>query len=450
MTGSQTNETLSREMLINLLHETQKENHDLHSESKRLKRRLNQVTDDPEDEHDSSDDEDDDGASKRQKIQSQKPDEDPHRELGLLARKFASTEMLWLRDLNKTFDTVLDEKYQEHKRFTSNKRRLQGQLRALLSFLPDKYHGILNTQTVKDTFRTHMQVQRSNTVTRVRSQCGQAIFDCSIEDLADANRRKIKFRDAIGWNESEKMYERWNCSILHENGCKEGNSDLVFRSQTMLRCYAAIFFGTNAVAAFRANQFVGRGKETVIGVWGLTHTTPGSIAMCAVITRWAVSEDYYLQEYGKRTMIDWQQDFESYLMYLLNGIRQKKVCVVELFQLYDEIFFPGTSSEGGHGAVVRKNLDDQDAEMMDMLNQGEEIEVDDRQSDDEEDDRELQVDKGPGGSGRESTRGGGTVDQDDGSSGGGDHGRSGSGDSSSDGGDHGSNSGGQDVGRDDD
>ncbi|THU75756.1 hypothetical protein K435DRAFT_590977, partial [Dendrothele bispora CBS 962.96] len=269
-------------------------------------------------------DEGDDGASKRQKIQGQKPDEDPHRELELLARKFASTEMLWLRDLNKTFDTVLDERYQEQKRFTSNKRRLQGQLRALLSFLPEKYHGILNTQTVKDTFRTQMQVQRSNTVTRVCTQCGQAIFDCSIEDLADANRRKVKFRDAIGWNESEKTYERWNCSILHENRCKEGNSELVFRSQTMLR------------------------------------------------TCWAVSEDNYLQEYGKHTMIDWQQDFESYLMYLLNGIRQKKVCVVELFRLYDEIFFPGTSSEGGHGAVVRKNMDDQDAEMMDMLNRGEE------------------------------------------------------------------------------
>ncbi|THU75713.1 hypothetical protein K435DRAFT_607012, partial [Dendrothele bispora CBS 962.96] len=181
-----------------------------------------------------------------------------------------------------------------------------------------------------------MQVQRSNTVTRVRSQCGQAIFDCSLEDLADADSCKKKFRNAIGWNESEKVYERWNCSILNENGSEKADKFIVFRSQAMSRCYAAIFFGTNTVKSIRAGQFVGKGKETVAGVWGLTHATPGSIAMCATIICWALSEDLYLQEYGKHSRINWQQHFKSYLMYLLDGIRQKKVWVIKLFQKYDE------------------------------------------------------------------------------------------------------------------
>ncbi|THU98553.1 hypothetical protein K435DRAFT_565467, partial [Dendrothele bispora CBS 962.96] len=308
--------------------------------------------------------------SKRQKNQSdetQGSDERFHQNLQLLVRKFTSTEMMWLRELNRTLEMALDEEYEDHDRFDSLETRLQGQIHTLHEFLPEKYLEILNTQVMKDTFRMHMQMQRSNTVTRIRNQCGPAIFDCSIEDLADPAERKLKFRKAIGWNESEKTYKRWNCSILHGNGSSQLN-DTVFCSQPMLRCFAAIFFGTSAVAAIRADKLVGRGKETVAGIWSMTHTTPGAIAMCAVMIRWSLSEDVLLQELGKHTKIDWQNDFESYLKFLLNGIKGRKQAVVMLFRKYDKIFFPGTET----GYCVRKNEDDQDEEAMDMLNKDQE------------------------------------------------------------------------------
>ncbi|THU83781.1 hypothetical protein K435DRAFT_688882 [Dendrothele bispora CBS 962.96] len=360
----------------------QKTNHELQAESRSLKRQLGEVVNN---EHDDDGDEDGDSNPKRQKTQSESDDETDsfQHELELLVRKFTSTEMLWLRELNKTFETVLDEKYQEHKRFDSLKWHLQGQIQTLLTFLPEKYHGVIDTQNMRDTFRIQMQMQRRNTVTRIRNQCGPAIFDCSVEDLADSHQRRKKFRKAIGWNEGGKTYERWNCSILHKDESTELNPSTVFLSKPMFRCFAAIFFGANAVTAFRANMHVGRGKDTVAGIWNMTHTTPGAIAMCAVFTRWAVSEDSLLQEYSKHSMIDWQHDFESYLMYLLNGIRSRRETVIKLFQRYDQVFFIGLSEEG-HGAVIRKNLDDQDEQAMDILNQDEELCLQDDGSDEEE------------------------------------------------------------------
>jgi hypothetical protein len=59
--------------------------------------------------------------------------------------------------------------------------------------------------------------------------------------------------------------------------------------------------------------------------------------------RWALSKDDYLQSKGTTTGINWHLEYESYLQYLLKGLRQRKASVVNIFRVWDKTLFPHTS-----------------------------------------------------------------------------------------------------------
>jgi hypothetical protein len=129
-----------------------------------------------------------------------------------------------------------------------------------------------------------------------------------------------------------------------------------------LQVFTSIIHGLLAVVALNQGLPIGTRNETMYKLWGLNHTTPGAIAGSAVLVhvsvfplrfemmlksvqaRWALSQDDYLQERGVSTGINWLSKFESYLNYLLQGLHQHKASVLNIFQVWDETFFPNANT----------------------------------------------------------------------------------------------------------
>ncbi|KAK7456409.1 hypothetical protein VKT23_010657 [Stygiomarasmius scandens] len=361
------NDNISKETLLNLYRDSQRAYNDLWREDTALKRSFASVTNEVRD--------------KRQRISTDasESDEDDNisREVQLLARKFTSTAMVWLREHDRTFRTSIEPNYDAVKRFKGKDTasKIQGQIHDILDLLPGEYHDMRKNAFMRKTFSVHMQTQRSNMATRVRHACGTSIFSCSDSVMVDPAQRKVKFQELIGWDNEKSVYHHWNCPVLHKNGQGWFDMSNVFLSEMLFRCFAAIFFGPSAVSALLANKNVGRGKESVAGKWGMTHATPGSIACAAIMTRWAVSADVEFRELGKQTGIDWQADFESYLAFLINGARNNKKSVLNIFQQFNDVFFPGLEDEtvGPRSRRQRNSREDQDTAVMDALNNDEEI-----------------------------------------------------------------------------
>ncbi|KII85170.1 hypothetical protein PLICRDRAFT_178915 [Plicaturopsis crispa FD-325 SS-3] len=220
-----------------------------------------------------------------------------------------------------------------------------------------------------------MTTQRSNTSTRVRTQAGSDIYETQSANLSSSETRK-QFRERIGWRTYKdkkgavrERYSVWAVEVLHKD--YEGELDIhnVFLNPILFRVFAAIIRGKSAVAAMIANgtPASARRNETVSDLWGCTEITPGAIAMCGVVARWAISADDCLQEKGKQTGIDWRADFETYLKYLLDGLNNDKTSVKNIFREWNAVFFPGQDGRDEHS-----DDDSETRNALDMLADDEE------------------------------------------------------------------------------
>ncbi|KAK7025896.1 hypothetical protein R3P38DRAFT_2475216, partial [Favolaschia claudopus] len=68
---------------------------------------------------------------------------------------------------------------------------------------------------------------------------------------------------------------------------------------------------------------------------------------------WGLSADAQLKMRGQQTGINWHKHQESYLQYLLEGLRQRSKPVMELFRVWDAELFPDTESSLGVAGVVK-------------------------------------------------------------------------------------------------
>ncbi|KAJ7711786.1 hypothetical protein B0H14DRAFT_3524321 [Mycena olivaceomarginata] len=225
------------------------------------------------------------------------------------------------------------------------------------------------------TFNSEMGTQRSNSTGRVCPQCGTEIFDCTAADLATLESRRDKFRTSIGYVEDAdgSHYEVFNVEILHKNYNGSLDVDTVFRGPKLHLVFACVMRG---LAAGKAMKITGTPTQAtgkcVAQLWGLHHSTPGSIAACAILARWAVSADIELTPRGAETGINWQAALEKYIKYLQNGLDKRKASILRIFREWDEIFFPDTDSSLGANGNGGGDAEKQMQDAMDLLNADEE------------------------------------------------------------------------------
>lgn len=82
--------------------------------------------------------------------------------------------------------------------------------------------AILSKRIQFTQFLDAMQVQRSNTATRVRKMCGPQLFNCDMADLLESETRRAKFRERIGYIAPEAdagpgRYDAFNVEVLHKD-----------------------------------------------------------------------------------------------------------------------------------------------------------------------------------------------------------------------------------------
>jgi len=72
--------------------------------------------------------------------------------------------------------------------------------------------------------------------------------------------------------------------------------------------------------------------------------------------RFTLSKDLALQRQGTATKIDYEDDFNTNLKYLIIGCSENKVSVKEIFHIWNGYFFPSKSKPTTVGlAPVMKN-----------------------------------------------------------------------------------------------
>ena len=73
--------------------------------------------------------------------------------------------------------------------------------------------------------------------------------------------------------------------------------------------------------------------------------------------RYTLSEDSELRPKGPHTMINYQHDYKTYLQYLHLGLTNRKEKVLEIFDEWNQLFFPEPGSDAnsltGRGGMSR-------------------------------------------------------------------------------------------------
>ncbi|KIJ42289.1 hypothetical protein M422DRAFT_254694 [Sphaerobolus stellatus SS14] len=242
------------------------------------------------------------------------------------AHKFTYMNMLWLRDSEEVFGLQVDPDYIPANRFKSMEEKCQGILAELREEIPAKWHDEISNVMVIHTFNEEMTQMRSNGSHRVR-EVGPFIFNCSNNLFYDDEQRTTKFKEDIGF-------------VVNE----EGDKWKMFRNPALMKTYSALVRGVKSIQGLSPDEITKpAAKSTVETKWRVRSITPVAIAMAAVYTRFAASNDRSFQAVGSQTGIGYQEDYEYYLKYLYEGLRLEVPSVQDIFEVWNDIFYPKRS-----------------------------------------------------------------------------------------------------------
>lgn len=308
---------------------------------------------------DITNDEDDNSSHqpKRRRTRHESPPVDPDDEIDVTNRTVTDERFVyqaghkfflicapWIRSGEDLFDTDIDEHYNAAERFENDKKKVQGQIHEILDLLQEKIEqDALRQRWLRRQFMNGLKAQRYNTATRIRHCCA-SILGASETDLLQADIRKAKFREDIGWVSETGQYSSVDVPILHKDWHGGYSLSSVFLNPKLMGIYIALIRGPIAGKLFMNGQSLHPQTETMAHIHNIRNITPGAIATCGMLARWALSSDDALQEVGSNTGIRYFNDFEEYLTILVTGLQQRKKSVLNIIKQWDEKIFPNSES----------------------------------------------------------------------------------------------------------
>lgn len=170
--------------------------------------------------------------------------------------KFFLVHGPWVHLGEDLFETEFDEAYNAAERFENDESKAQGQLQEVWHLLCGKFEQVvlqqkwvhravryffihwLSTQPLKHVqFLKGLKTERYNTASRIRNHCA-AIFNVPEVDLMNAEARKTKFRDQIGWVDNGPggggSYSSVDVEILHKNYAGEYSLSSIFLNPILM------------------------------------------------------------------------------------------------------------------------------------------------------------------------------------------------------------------------
>ncbi|EPQ53800.1 hypothetical protein GLOTRDRAFT_139897 [Gloeophyllum trabeum ATCC 11539] len=300
------------------------------------------------------------------------------------AREFTLLRGLWLvqKDI---FGTALDEDFDERTRFDSETNKIQGQVREVRDILPAHVREHMSERWIERVFVNTMNSQRSNTATRLRRRCID-LFEkhdkphdlpdpATSADMLSSRQRYDKFRRLIGWVQLEdsegntsSRYSSMDAPVIHENYAERFEIERAFRNPLLMHIFVALIRGpTSATTMAMTGRPSAPTTDSMEQIHGISHTTPGAIAACAVLARWALSADDQLKAVGIQTGINWSADFQQYLRLLMTGLRKKKSSTLGLFRAWDEAIFPHSDTSLAKGTHPERSSEDDLNRALELL-----------------------------------------------------------------------------------
>ena len=200
--------------------------------------------------------------SKRRRIRSSSPDSQDEDVVSRAndtfvyqaGHKFFLVHGPWIHLGADLFETEFDEDYNAAERFENDESKAQGQLQEVWRLLCGKFErGVLQQKWVYRAvcfffihrlpiqplkhmqFMKGLKTERYNTASRIRNHCA-AIFNVPEVDLMNAEARKTKFRDRIGWvdNGVGGSYSTVDVEILHKNYAGEYSLSSIFLNPILM------------------------------------------------------------------------------------------------------------------------------------------------------------------------------------------------------------------------
>ncbi|KIJ43727.1 hypothetical protein M422DRAFT_140968, partial [Sphaerobolus stellatus SS14] len=285
-------------------------------------------------------------------------DENQRMQIHNIAHKFTYMNMLWLRHPDEVFRLDVDPDYNPANRFKSFDEEFQGILYELREEIPTKWHNEMDKEILIHT--------RANGSTRIR-QAGPFIFGCqNVETFHNTNIRATTFREDIGFKMGKDRVGSYSklAPILFKD--YEGTFDRwkIFRNPILmkvqshlylitffiklpykLQAYSALVRGLGSIQDIQEGELTNSSSHyTVESAWGVRKITPAAIAMVSIFTWFAASEDKKFQPIGSHIKINYQEDYEFYLKYLLEGLQSKSPSVLNIMDTWNQMLYPDKSN----------------------------------------------------------------------------------------------------------
>lgn len=161
----------------------------------------------------------------------------------------------WVHLGEAIFDSEFNEAYSAAERFENENSKAQGQLQEIWGLLQGKFEREVLQQKwvckmvcyfffakncllkyIMIQFMKGLKAERYNTASRIRNHCA-AILGVREVDLMNAELRKTKFRDRIGWIKDDNgsgSYSAVDVEILHKNYGGEYSLSSIFLNPILM------------------------------------------------------------------------------------------------------------------------------------------------------------------------------------------------------------------------
>ncbi|KAK6975107.1 hypothetical protein R3P38DRAFT_3411936 [Favolaschia claudopus] len=278
-------------------------------------------------------------------------DNDDEEKVRLAAHKYVMTQGLWfVQSPKKVLGAVENTSYNEKNRFDNARTKV----------LPEELHGDIGKSWLVHTFNKAMDRQRSNTSSRLRNDIG-AVFVAHLHprvgDALDIQDMALRagYADLIGGrkDDSGKMtFHPFDAPALHSDGADRLNVETFLKNKLVMHVAAAVIYGKKKPIKMATNKPCVSGPRCMQQMHNISNSTPGFVACAGALTLWALSMDVELKKKGQQTGINWYSCYESYLRYLLEGLRNRSKPVLSLFREWDAELFPDSEMSLGDVRVT--------------------------------------------------------------------------------------------------
>ncbi|KAF7312861.1 hypothetical protein MKEN_00970400 [Mycena kentingensis (nom. inval.)] len=239
---------------------------------------------------------------------------------------FYDESVIWTLDLSPSFDPVTE--------FENSANRNQGQLREIQLYFPAQGWELRGESALHASFSHGVDGNRTLARNRMRGESLKHFTDDpSVFDSSDS--RFDAFAEYLGYHPStptrRARYSVLKAEYLYDEFDGTINLAHLFRGHVLLKIGACLIRGPDGAQGLFDGASVSPQASTIERRYGITHTTPGFIANCAILALFLFSADPQFVEKGHVTKINYRKRHIEFSNRIRTAMAKQKGWVRDLF-----------------------------------------------------------------------------------------------------------------------